>query len=101
MRAPPPKWYGVTSPEYQMYGESGLSRDWLPVQTTSARRARLLAVRAWKRRRSKWWRYREPTENPYARVIAHPLAPCEHGNVFDCTECEEDWAYLADAGALA
>lgn len=91
-----PRWFGVSSPEYETYGGDLMDppeygRDWLPVLATSARRARLLAFRAWRRRGSAWWSHHERDRNPFAGMHAVGLVPCHHGNLFDCAACEEEF----------
>ena len=91
-----PQWYGVASPEYDMhsatqYDPAEYGRDWLPVFTSSARRARVLAVRAWRRRhRTKRGRTlyinQEPDLNPFVGLEVEPLTPCPHGREW-CAEC--------------
>ena len=57
-----PRWYGVTSPPFYWTdviledgtGPTYREHDWLAVFATSARRAKVLALRCWRRRRHQW-----------------------------------------------
>jgi hypothetical protein len=96
-----PRWYGVSSPEYQTYSGDDLDppeygRDWMPVFATSKRRARVLALRAWRRRtpvnshrRRCFVSEVESDASPFAGMIAEPLHPCEHGRNWwkPCSDC--------------
>ncbi len=101
-----PRWFGVVSPEYNTGGndyydppEPGC--DWIPVRTTSKRRAIILAVRTWRRRERLPFGHRaresshfctadSPYVPPFKDLKAQPLGPCPHGRewCFACSECE-------------
>jgi hypothetical protein len=99
-----PRWFGVISPEYDMGGggfyeppEPGC--DWVPVFTTSKRRAIILAVRTWRRRErlpignkaresDHYFRLDQRYVPPFKGMRAEPLLPCPHGREW-CRECPD------------
>jgi len=93
-----PKWYEVMSPEYITGGWAGgleppeYGRDWLPVQATSKRRAKVLAVRAW-RRRGHGYVTDDCGVNPFADLTVNRIGPCSHGVLIclPCAQCEAEW----------
>jgi hypothetical protein len=101
-----PRWYEVVSPEYMThdggsYEPPEYGRDWLPVQATSKRRAKVLAVRAW-RRRGRGYVTDDPGANPFTDLTVNRIEPCPHGVLccLPCAECEAEWLAddLADLG---
>jgi len=95
-----PRWFEVTSPEYMTFAGDPLmngdppeyGRDWLPVFTTSKRRAKVLAVRAW-RRKGDTYVSADPWANPFTNLEAWASTPCQHGrpSCRACRECDSLW----------
>jgi len=95
-----PRWFEVTSPEYMTHpGDPCMNgdppeygRDWLPVFTTSKRRAKALAVRAW-RRKGDTYVSADPWSNPFAGLDVRVSPPCLHGvpTCRLCAVCDSLW----------
>lgn len=93
--------YLVCSPEYGTvvevidFGQGPMEcgRDVLFAYARNAGRAKVLAVRAWRRAQKKNWRvarFLSHTDNPFTGIEVK-RAVCEHGNQYHCAECEALW----------
>lgn len=92
--------YLVCSPEYGTVdrvlddgpGPMEYERDVLYVRTRTAKRAKVLALRAWRRARKKNWRVARwfgYGENPFVGMTVE-VDVCEHGQQYRCIECERE-----------
>ena len=92
-----PRWYQVLTPEYLTHEDTYTAikdRDSCAVFTRTARRAKVLAVRLWRRQRTDW---AICSDNPFVGLEAKPIDV--EAMRADAREAEREWLeFLNESG---